>query len=198
MALNRPTVLWFILLLLLTGCNLFQRQRQPKVPPPPTPAPMKTTTEVLPPPKPKAMDYPLPPKLEPESRTLAMTRPPLEPQIVIGPPPKAPATREPVKQEPREVAEQPAPAPVPQLTQLLTPEEERRYNEEIDGDLSRVRKNLEMLTGRSLNDEQQRILDRINAFVKQTLDRRKNDLVTAKALAQRADLLARDLERTTR
>ena len=144
------------------------------------------------------MDYPAPPELGPANSSQDSAPPLVELEIAVGPPPKAPVAPQPVKPESPGVQQPPAPVQVPQLTQLLTADEEKRYNEEIDDALFRVRKNLDVLAGRSLNEEQQGILERINAFVQQTKETRKADLVTAKALAQRADLLSRDLERTTR
>jgi hypothetical protein len=196
MTLHRLSILWLTAVLVVAGCNTFRRQGQSKVPPVFVPAP---AAEPAVPPGPKAVDYPTPPELQPDVSSDENAPLVVEQEIAVAPPPQVPIAREPAKPESPPAAQQPAaPVQVPQLTQLLTPEEEKRYNEEIDDGLARVRKNLEILAGRSLNDEQQGILERINAFVQQTSETRKGDLVTAKALAQRADLLSRDLERTTR
>ncbi|MCW5983279.1 MAG: hypothetical protein KIT09_34630 [Bryobacteraceae bacterium] len=194
---RRFATVWLIALALLAGCNPFRRERQPKVPPvvePPPPAPMP---EARRPPEPAAHEYPPPPDVQPEWTAESTPRPPVPAETAVAPPPRAPAPRETVKPEATPPS-QPPPVQVPQLTQLLTPEEEKRYNDEIDDALGRVRRNLEILHGRSLNEEQQAILERINAFEGQTQETRRIDLVTARSLAQRADLLARDLERTTR
>jgi hypothetical protein len=87
---------------------------------------------------------------------------------------------------------------VPRLTQLLSPEEQRQYNQEIDEALERAHRNVALIAQRPLNAEQQSLLERVHAFLQQTVELRQLDLVTARSLAQRADLLARDLERSTR
>lgn len=197
MALHRLSIIWLISLALIAGCNPFSRQRQPKVPPAVTPGP-PPKLEVKRPPKPAAMEYPPPPEVQPAESVKAIPPPPPVAQTAVGPPPpRPPVHREPAT-KPETPPQQPAQVQVPQLTQLLTPEEEKRYNDEIDDGLARVRKNLEILGGRPLNEERQSILERINAFVQQTIETRRIDLVTARSLSQRADLLARDLERTTR
>jgi hypothetical protein len=47
--------------------------------------------------------------------------------------------------------------------------------------------------GKNLNEEQQEIVGRIRTFQQQAEQARERDLVTAVTLAQRADLLSRDL-----
>lgn len=91
-----------------------------------------------------------------------------------------------------------APAPAPRLTPLLTPEQQRRHDQQIDESLHRVRRNLRILGRRSLTTEQSEVLERIHTFPQQTAETRKVDLATATILARRADLLAQRLERTTR
>ena len=91
-----------------------------------------------------------------------------------------------------------APAPAPRLTPLLTPEQQRHHNQQIDESLDRVRRNLRILGRRSLTTEQSEALERIHAFLQQTAETRKVDLATATILARRADLLTQGLERTTR
>lgn len=191
-------VLCALLLLLAPSCNPFRRQRQPKVPPPvaPAPAPVKPAPEA--PPQPVAYDFPDPPETAPlppgEIPPLSVAA-----ELTVPPPPRPPARREvAVKPESEPAPEAPKPPAVPRLTQLLSPEEERKFNQEIDESLERTRRNLALIAQRPLSAEQQIVLERVHAFLQQTIEIRPLDLVTARSLAQRADLLARDLERTTR
>lgn len=183
------------------GCNPFRRQRQPKVPPAVTPAPVppaaaQETERTAP--AAAAWEFPPPPEVAPaEPATIAP--PPIEAQFP-APPPRRPDSRREVaaKPEPEPEPEAPKPPPMPRLTQLLTPEEERKYNQEIDNSLERARQNAALIAQRPLKPEQQVVLERVHAFLQQTVEVRTLDLVTARSLAQRADLLARDLERSTR
>ncbi len=81
---------------------------------------------------------------------------------------------------------------------MLTASEERGYNQALDALLKRVERNLDTVRRRRLNAEQKSTVERIQAFVRQAVDLRAADLVTAHSLATRADLLALDLARTAR
>jgi hypothetical protein len=175
------------------GCNPFRRSKPPPPPPTPTAKPMPQITAHPPaqPEKPKPL--PLPPKVE-EPPVASLPPPPIETT-----PPQPPPRRRPARsQAPPPSPEPSEPAEVPRLTQLLTPEQEKEYNHEIDESLERVRQNLASIRGRALNQEQTGVLLRIQAFVQQTQEARKVDLVTAQSLAQRADLLAQDLVQSMR
>jgi hypothetical protein len=87
---------------------------------------------------------------------------------------------------------------VPQLGQLLSPEEQARYSRLTDQSLDRARIALRKLEGRKLTAEQKAGLDRILTFMRQAQELRGRDLVQAAGLAQRADLLARDLAASLR
>lgn len=191
-------VLCLSVALLVPACNPFRRQRQPKVPPPvaPTPAPAPPVAEAGP--RPPIYDFPDPPQAAPTPPE-EIPPPPVAAELAVPPPPRPQLRREvAVKPEPELPPEAPKPPPVPRLTQLLTPEEERKFNQEIDESLQRARRNLALISQRALSAEQQIVLERVHAFLQQTIEIRPLDLVTARSLAQRADLLARDLERTTR
>ena len=90
------------------------------------------------------------------------------------------------------------PAPVPHLGQMLSAEEERRYNFLIDQSLSNTRATLSSIANRSLSREQQISLQQIQDFMQQSQDTRKLDLPAAKGLADKAEVLARDLARSLR
>jgi len=191
-------VLCMAALLGTPSCHPFRRQRQPKVPPPvaPAPEPVKPFPEARP--RPVIYDFPAPPQLA-ATPPEAIPPPPVTPEWSVPPPPRPRPRREPtvvLEREPQ--PEAPRRASIPRLTQLLTPEEERKFNQEIDQRLERARRNLALLAQRPLNSDQQFAIERVHAFLQQTVEIRPFDVVTARSLAERADLLAQDLERSTR
>jgi len=114
-----------------------------------------------------------------------------------------PAPRPPRRARARETAEvpaaQPEPTPlaqVPQLEQILSPEQQQAYNDEIDRNISRAQRTVSALNGRRLSGEQQTYLDRIRTFLQQASEARKSDLFRARNLAERASLLADDLAKS--
>ena len=90
------------------------------------------------------------------------------------------------------------PAAAPRLTQLLSKEKQWEYNREIDNLLLAVNGILDKLEKRPLAEDEMDLLGRVRAFAQQTTETRKVDLVTARSLARRAELLARELEQSTR
>lgn len=195
----RPVALMALaaLLAVSSGCNPFRRQRQPKVPPPVSPAPLPPKAKPEPAPSGKSVwwEFPPPPEIAPAPPS-SIPPPPIQAQLPKRPPPKV---RRPITAAaPETETEPPKGPPVPRLTQLLSPEEERQYNREIDEALERAHRHVALVSQRPLSAEQQVLLERVNAFLQQTVEIRQLDLVTARSLAQRADLLARDLERSTR
>jgi hypothetical protein len=87
-------------------------------------------------------------------------------------------------------------ASLPQLEQLLTAEQQAEYNSVIDRSIEKAQRSIARLNGRHLNPGQNTSMERIKAFIVQALDARKTDLVRAKNLAERADVLAEDLLRS--
>jgi hypothetical protein len=85
---------------------------------------------------------------------------------------------------------------LPQLEQILTQQQQRAYNEEIDRNIVRTQRTLSALAGHRLNEEQRTYLERIRAFLAQAEEARKSDLFRARNLAERATLLADDLLRS--
>ena len=81
----------------------------------------------------------------------------------------------------------------PRLGQILSPSEERQYNALIDQSLSRTQTSLNLLAGRKLTAEQQSSMREIQEFMRQAQVTRNSDLLSAKALADKAQVLARDL-----
>jgi hypothetical protein len=85
-------------------------------------------------------------------------------------------------------------APVPSLGQMLTDDQRRDYETHIHDALERARANLRKARGNTkLTEAQQRMAAQVETFVAQAEDRSKTDLVSARSLAERADLLAKDL-----
>ena len=77
---------------------------------------------------------------------------------------------------------------------MLTEAQRRDYETHIHDALERAQANLRKARANSrLTDSQQRMAAQVENFVAQAEERRKTDLVTARSLAERADLLARDL-----
>ncbi|HUS07698.1 MAG TPA: hypothetical protein VMZ52_15435 [Bryobacteraceae bacterium] len=81
----------------------------------------------------------------------------------------------------------------PKLVQILSPEEARDYVRRLDGALERIKSGLAVIQGKALNQGQKEEADRIKSFVAQAEQARDQDLVSAVSLAERADLLSRDL-----
>ena len=109
------------------------------------------------------------------------------------PPPRPP--RAPVATAPKPTPAPPEnpPVPAPKLAQILTPDESRRNNLELDQSMDRVRRALAAVAGRTLNPELKEVAERVRTYLTQAEQTREQDLVTAVNLARRADLLAKDL-----
>ena len=147
-------------------------------------------------------------ELPPEQRIpdgAAPPRRPLLPPPVAETPPTVPADN-------RSPSPRPAPAPapavvpaetierpsLPQLGPILSDQERRAYNQEIDAEVLATRGLLETLMTRDLDPDQTAGVKRIRAFLMQAGETREQDLARSRNLAERARLLAEDLERSTR
>jgi len=192
-----------VLALAAGSCRLLHRTpKQSPASAPPKPVATAPAPEPSPPPEqaPKPAEQVLvpPPSLPPGQPASAPQPPPV--QTATPPPPEtrrraraAPKPAAPVS-EPEPVAEAPKPAaPLPQLQQILTPEQQRECNEVINQSLSRAQRTLVAFDGRRVTREQETSIARIRTFIQQAEQARKTDLLTARALAERADVLARDL-----
>lgn len=130
------------------------------------------------------------------------------------PPQPAPAAPAPAPSEPAsENASHPvhhrapaAPAPAPsaaparpasaapiQLGDMLSPDEQQKLSAAIDASVARANRNLAALSGRTLSSGQRETVNQIRSFLKQAENARSTDLQAARSLAERADLLSRDL-----
>jgi len=76
---------------------------------------------------------------------------------------------------------------------VLTPEQQRQYNSDIDQSIQRAENNLRSITNRQLTNEQKASMEEAQNFVRQAQAARASDLPAAKRLAERADVLAANL-----
>jgi hypothetical protein len=81
---------------------------------------------------------------------------------------------------------------------MLSPEQERQYNLAMDQSLQRAQANIARVSKRQLSKEQQGVVVQVQSFIDQAQNTRKTNLTAAKSLAERADVLARELARTVR
>jgi hypothetical protein len=179
---------------LTPSCSrVFHRKPKPVPPPPPIAQPLPQTTTAKPNPQPLC---PEPPQLPVEQAHI----PPLGlPQGTLPPAPPRPKPQRTTKPETATPVEAQPTQPVqaiPQLEQMLSPEQQRAYNEEIDRNIGSAQKTVALLNARKLTREQSGYLDRVVAFIQQAIEARKTDLLRARNLAERANVLAEDLLRS--
>jgi hypothetical protein len=82
---------------------------------------------------------------------------------------------------------------VPQLGQILSPEQRREYQQEVQASLERARRYVAVVRGRNPTPGQQPAIARVEAFIRQAEQAQQTDLILARSLAERAALLAEDL-----
>ncbi len=144
-----------------------------------------------------------------EQSSPAPAQVPNEPPAVLPPTAAAtPPAEEPVQtKKPKRASRPVAPAtpasPPPsnqplRLGEMLTPEQERQYNAAMDQSLRRAQANIAVVSKRRLSSEQKGIVAQVQSFMEQAQSTRKTNLTAAKSLAERADVLARDLARTVK
>jgi hypothetical protein len=173
---------------LTPSCRLFRRSSKhvPLAPPAAQPAPAK----------PQPVAPPVPPEIPPQAPDLSQQAP-QAPSEQLPPAPRRrtrpPHTRESADTAPAAPVPEPPPATIPQLEQILTPEQRQAYNEEIDRNIAVAQKTVEALQGRRLSPDQTAYLTRVRAFIEQANQARATDLVRARNLSARASVLAEDL-----
>jgi len=152
-----------------------------------------------------------PPPLPPGQNGPAITPPPQQTAAKIPPPPPK-QKRKPKKKNETQTAstqapeaapaQQPATAPatqaqtaasVPQLSQVLSDDQRRDFEAHIRDSLDSANRNLSFIGNRQLSAQQQTLRSQAQSFITQAQELRKTDLVTARSLAERADLLSKDL-----
>jgi hypothetical protein len=158
-----------------------------KAPPPPPPPPVippgQSGTTVAPPPAVTETKMPGPPKKK-RKTPKKPPRPDTEATPGAGTQAGAPATPP---------AQEPAASTVPQLGQMLSDDQRRDYEAHIHDSLDRARANLQKARNSKLTEAQQRMASQVETFIAQAEERRKTDLVSSRSLAERAELLSRDL-----
>lgn len=202
-----------VLFVALTGCHSpFFGKAKPD--PAPLPVPARPVGAKAPPPK---VEPPGPPP------GIESSAPEIPPAVGVIPTPPAPKPKD--RRQPRKPAapsttaqtpqqtlkETPPPAAgtgettvppsntnVPKLGEILTEEQRLQYLRLCDESLSRAREALGQLRGLTLSPDQKQSLARVTNFISQAEQARQKDPQTAKQLAERADLLSRDLVRTVR
>ncbi|MGA2215792.1 MAG: hypothetical protein ABSH31_21145 [Bryobacteraceae bacterium] len=81
----------------------------------------------------------------------------------------------------------------PHLSDIVSPDQQRQFNAAIDQSLSRAEASLAAIGNRQLSKDQLGLVEQIRNFMKQAQAARSSDLPGAKSLAQRAEVLAKDL-----
>lgn len=80
-----------------------------------------------------------------------------------------------------------------QLGTVLTPQQRAEYIHALEQSLVHAEADVTSLKGKSLTTEQSAAMDRIASFINQARENRDADPALAARLAERAELLARDL-----
>ena len=199
-----------LLALLLSACEM--KLPRAKTPAPPQPATAKTE------PPPEAA--PSEPLSMPQTQVRLPNPQPIDPEALANPPvnmpadtpsarrPRPPAKRSgpqpasatsPGKPEAVETTEAPPPpteSPRPPIGPVLPDEERRRLNEDIAGRLKEVEQRLSRIAVLRLSDAQKSSVQMIRSFVELSHKaQEQGDIQKASALADRALLLAQELDR---
>jgi hypothetical protein len=107
---------------------------------------------------------------------------------------KKPAPSLPVPSPPSPAGVGPdSPAPAPKLGDVLTADERNKYDASIDESLAHARTSLDEIKQHRLTADQGNEVEQITNFMKQAQASRASDLAGAKSLAERAEVLAKDL-----
>jgi hypothetical protein len=76
---------------------------------------------------------------------------------------------------------------------MLPADQVKEYAKKLEGALERAKSAVVIIQSKNLNNEQKDTFSTIKSFVAQAEQAREQDLVSAVSLAERADLLSRDL-----
>jgi hypothetical protein len=90
-------------------------------------------------------------------------------------------------------APQPVAQPVPQLGQVLTDVQRRDIAARVRQAIDSANRNLTSIGTRALSPQQETIRSQVRSFITQADEASKTDLIAARSLAERADLLSKDL-----
>jgi outer membrane biosynthesis protein TonB len=191
-----------LLVLLLSACEL--KVKQAKTPPAPQPA----VARAVPPPTPPSneplsipqtqvkLPAPQPVAAEADATPPTPPEPPAPRQKPRKPQPRQ-ATASSSKPEPVETTDAPATDLPPRRMEPVLPEEQRRQRiEEISNRLHEVDEILTRVIARGLSESQKRAAERIRNFATRAYQAKdQGDIKTASGLADRALLLAQELDR---
>jgi hypothetical protein len=123
-----------------------------------------------------------------ESNAYQVNKPPQAKKKAARSAPATPATpADPVAAGPA------TPTPAPKLGDVLTADQQKRFNASVDQSLAHAQASLESVERRQLNKDQQAEVEQVRSFIQQAQGARSSDLAGAKSLAERAEVLARDL-----
>jgi len=188
------------LAVLLAGCFLQGKQPVAQAAPPPPAAPAaKSTAPSQPLSLPQTEVELPPPQPIPDGALTAAETPqePPEPATPPRPPKRAPgpATAPPARPEtaaPPAATEEPARAPI---QEVLPADESKRLQDSAAEHKREIRRLVELARGRRLNSHEVSVVTRIEGLVKLSDDAEaKGDMREADALAERALVLAKDLD----
>lgn len=132
----------------------------------------------------------LPVPSQPAAQSQPQTTPPPPAQPLPAPPRKS-VSSVPAASQPSAPVQ--APAPAPQLGDIVTPEAQRQYNAAIDQSLARAQASLAAMASRQLSKDQQGLVEQIRNLIREARSARSSDLPGAKSLSHRAEVLAKDL-----
>ena len=199
------------------GCMLRGKQQTAAATPPPTPAPVARPAQTTPRPQPLSIPQTqaqLPPAQPISPEAMATLQPPpapvespAEPRAPRRPPvppagPAAPGRPEatPAAQTQTPPATPPVEAePRPTVQEIVAPAELKRLQDSADGRKQEIRKVLEQAQAHGLSRDQREIVTRIQSFVQLSDDAEKRgDMRLADALAERGQLLVRELQNGAR
>ena len=200
-----------VLVMVSPGCRFFGARVKPD--PAPLPAPPRPVEEVKAP-APKVEPPGPPPKIETKAPEVPATvanlpkppapRPKRRPQKKTIPTAVGTAATvqpAPSMKDPQTVEVAPAPVEppsLPKLGEIFSDDQKLQLQKSCDESITRAKEALGQLRGLSLSPDQKQSLARVHIFISQAQQAKSKDPQTAKQLAERADLLSRDLVRTVR
>lgn len=189
------TLLIVILALAQQGCWL--RRPQPALRPSLNPRPFPVPESARRPPEP-ILD---PPAAEAETLDASQIPLPQIAEIQFPPRPRRRGEAAAGKKKPAAPAVQPVPAPatVPRLGEVLSPEIRANYERDFTVHVARAQDVILQASGKNLDSGQEQTIARIQNFLAQAASLRESgELSNAVEIARRASLLAEDLARTWR
>jgi len=142
-------------------------------------APPETMEAAIPPHTPRALEVPpaLPPAPKPARQKRGRSR------VAASPSPGAVGPRAPAPSGTRSI----------QLAPLMTDAEQQAYAAAIGDSLGKTQRNIAAAEGRMLTPAQREIMAQARSLAEQAVETRPRDLQAAKSLAERAEILSRDL-----